>query len=424
MLYELWRQTVEQHPDQWALRELASGRSWTFQELDDAARQADETRGPIRYPQGEGIDFLLTLIDGWRRGQVLCPLDPGQSIPPLAGIPEDCVHLKTTSATTGKPRVVAFTASQLVADVDNITATMKLRPDWPNLGVISLAHSYGFSSLVLPLVLRGIPLILANTGLPEVVRQAAEQFGPITLPAVPALWQTWHQAGSITRGIRLAISAGAPLPRSLELEVHESAGVKIHNFYGASECGGIAYDATEQPRREFTCVGRPMHGVEVSIADGGCLSVRSKAVGQGYWPEPEDNLGHGHYLSNDFAELRGDEIHLLGRASDVINVAGRKVLPEIIERALSDHPEVTTCLVFGAPARDSRGEIIVALIAARGTPDPAELRRFLSARLPAWQVPRDWCAVAGLDANERGKISRAEWRRRYLLRDGRITGLG
>jgi long-chain acyl-CoA synthetase len=38
---------------------------------------------------------------------------------------------------------------------------MGLRPDWPNLGVISLAYSYGFSNLVLPLLLHGIPLFLA-----------------------------------------------------------------------------------------------------------------------------------------------------------------------------------------------------------------------------------------------------------------------
>ena len=53
-----------------------------------------------------------------------------------------------------------------MADAENIVATMGLRPDWPNLGVISLAHSYGFSNLVLPLLLHGIPLILAPVPLP------------------------------------------------------------------------------------------------------------------------------------------------------------------------------------------------------------------------------------------------------------------
>ena len=52
---------------------------------------------------------------------------------------------------------------------------MGLRADWPNLGVISLAHSYGFSNLILPLLLHGIPLILAPAPLPEIIRRAAER---------------------------------------------------------------------------------------------------------------------------------------------------------------------------------------------------------------------------------------------------------
>jgi len=34
--------------------------------------------------------------------------------------------------------------------------------------------------------------------------------------------------------------------------------------------------------------------------------------------------------------------------------------------------------------------------------------------LPAWQVPREWWFVDGLESNRRGKLSRAEWRKRYL----------
>ena len=81
------------------------------------------------------------------------------------------------------------------ADAENIVATMGLRADWPNLGVISLAHSYGFSNLVLPLLLHGIPLILAPAPLPEIIRRAAESRKSITLAAVPAMWRAWHEAG-------------------------------------------------------------------------------------------------------------------------------------------------------------------------------------------------------------------------------------
>ena len=47
----------------------------------------------------------------------------------------------------------------------------------------------------------------------------------------------------------------------------------------------------------------------------------------------------------------------------------------------------------------------------------AELKQFLLARLPAWQVPREWRFVDSLAGNTRGKISRAEWRRKFQPRE-------
>jgi len=123
---------------------------------------------------------------------------------------------------------VAFAAEQLAADPENIVATMGLRPDWPNLGVISLAHSYGFSNLVLHSCCTGIPLFLGPSPLPEALRRAAaEAGGPITLAAVPALWRAWLEAGAIPPNVRLAISAGAPLPLDLERAVYARHGLRF-----------------------------------------------------------------------------------------------------------------------------------------------------------------------------------------------------
>ena len=96
---------------------------------------------------------------------------------------------------------------------------MGMRPDWPNLGVISMAYSYGFSNLVLPLLLHGIPLFLAPAPLPEILRGAAKAHWNLTVAGVPALWHAWHKAGVILNNVRLAISAGAPLPLTLEQAV-------------------------------------------------------------------------------------------------------------------------------------------------------------------------------------------------------------
>jgi acyl-coenzyme A synthetase/AMP-(fatty) acid ligase len=417
MLYGRWRQIVCEHRHELALCDLASGQSWTFGQLDAAVEATVATADSILFPQGISADFVFTVLRAWRAGKVTCPLEAGQTAPDFSRLPSGSVHLKTTSATTDVPRLIAFTAEQLAADAENIVATMGLRPDWPNLGVISLAHSYGFSNLVTPLLLHGVPLILADSPLPETVLHAAKTVENITLPAVPALWRAWHEAKAIPSNVRLAISAGAPLPLPLELAVFEATAIKLHNFYGASECGGIAYDASTGPRADATCVGAPLRNVQLTVNEEGCLEVRSRAVGENYWPAPSPDLSPGCYRTSDLAELRDGLVFLRGRSSDLINVAGRKVSPESIERALLTHPAVGECLVFGAPSDEAeRSEIIVACVAVRSGAAADGLRQFLLAKLPAWQVPRQWVFVESLPTNQRGKLSRAEWRRRLLER--------
>lgn len=411
MLYERWQQIAREHANEWAVVDVPLDRHWTFAEL---ARVAEESvaKAPVTFAQGHSVDFVLAVLAAWRERRPVCPLERGQSAPELGEVPAEAAQVKLTSATTGPAKAILFTAEQMQADADNIVATMGLRPDWPNLGFISLAHSYGFSNLVTPLLLHGIPLVLAWPPLPEMLRKAATGSREFTLAAVPALWQAWHGARAISSNVRLAISAGAPLPLELEHDVFASAGLKIHNFYGASECGGIAYDATVAPRHDASCVGGPMRNVQLSVNVEGCLEVRSRAVGLTYFPEKEA-LGNGVFVTSDLAEIVKDRVYLRGRASDLINVAGRKVAPERIERELLQHANMRDCLVLGLPDTDaSRGESIAAVIVARTPISEAELREFLLKRLSAWQIPRLWHFVDELPRNERGKISRAEWRQK------------
>jgi acyl-CoA synthetase (AMP-forming)/AMP-acid ligase II len=367
------------------------------------------------FPQGNSPEFVLSVLAAWCSQKTVCPLEPGQAAPEFTGAPSSCVHFKITSATTGAARLVAFNADQLAADAENIVATMSLRPDWPNLGVISMSHSYGFSNLVLPLLLHGIPLILAPSPLPEAIRLAAQTGPALTLAAVPALWRTWQEAGAIPPNVRLAISAGAPLPANLEQAVFDASGLKVHNFYGSTECGGIAYDASDTPRADDACVGTPMRNVNLSLDENGCLTVRSRAVGATYWPEPADSLGAGRFQTSDLVEIKDGLVFLRGRLSDQINVAGRKVSPTAIEHALMQHPSVRGCVVFGVSDHDAgRAETIVACVEAKRPVTSEALRTFLGERIPAWQVPREWRFVDSLLENQRGKIPRAEWRRRHL----------
>jgi acyl-CoA synthetase (AMP-forming)/AMP-acid ligase II len=411
MLYERWQEVARAQAGELALFDVAAARRWTFRELEESAERLSNAKIDVIYPCGASVDFLAAVLSAWRFRRVCCPLEVGQPGINLTCWPEEMAQVKVTSATTGRPRLVAFTAGQLAADAQNIVATMGLRPEWPNLGVISLAHSYGFSNLVTPLLLHGIPLVVVPAPLPETVRRAASDFPGVTLPAVPALWRAWDEAGAIPANVRLAISAGAPLPLSVERNIFERSGLKIHNFYGATECGGIAYDSNDSPRMDGSYVGRAMKNVTLSPNADGCLEVRGPAVGETYWPEPEPGLAGGCYRTSDLVELRDGCVFLRGRAGDLINVAGRKLSPEIIEQTLLAHEAVRDCLVFGAPDPDAkRGDIIVACLVSRSPVKEDQLKQYLLERLPAWQVPREWRFVDSLAPNARGKLSRAEWR--------------
>lgn len=415
MLYDRWREVVRNFGNEVALRDLASGKRWTFAQLDSLT--ATNSSDPVVFPQSAAIDFVTTVLLGWKSGAVVCPLEPGQTRPQFPLPPKNIVHLKSTSASTGPARLVAFTAEQLAADARNIVATMGLRRDWPNLGVISLAHSYGFSNLITPLLLHGIPLVVTNSPLPESIGNALRAIGSATLAGVPALWRAWFDAGVLSStNARLGISAGAPLPINLERDIFEHCGIKVHNFYGSTECGGIAYDGSDEPRTDASYVGEPMKGVELSVADDGCLEVTSDAVGETYWPEPRERLAQRRFGTTDLAEIIDGGVYLRGRLTDVINVAGRKISPETIESVLLKHPRVRQCVVFGVPEYDR--ERIVACVVADPHTTADELKHLVLNHLPAWQLPRDFWFVKELPADHRGKLPRAAVRERYLARRG------
>src|SRR5690348_9425187 len=121
MLYHSWRQVAEANRDRLALCETCTGRRWTFRQLAAAAEAEPADTSPIAFPQAASADFVLQLLRAWRCNQLVCPVETGHPAPLISGpLPRGIVHVKTTSATTGTPRLVAFTAEQLVADAKNI----------------------------------------------------------------------------------------------------------------------------------------------------------------------------------------------------------------------------------------------------------------------------------------------------------------
>ncbi len=420
-LYHRWLEVAASGGAALAVREVAGGRDWSFAQVRELAAQAAPCP-PLLHSSARGLDLIVDVLRAWRDGTVLLA-DDGSGVPPPspAMLQPGVCHLKVTSGSTGPPRHVQFRPEQLAADAAQIVATMGLRPDWPNLGLISLAHSYGFSNLVLPLLLHGVPLWLLDNPLPETLRRVLDTPQPLTLAAVPAMWQAWDRVGLDFTPVRLAISAGAPLPAALEAAVFARTGLKIHNFYGSSECGGIAYDRTSEPRTQATLAGTPMAGVAFACDPASaCLRITSAAVAEGYVAagpaaDAAAGPGAGTWLAQDVVRI--DEqgaVHLLGRAGDFISVAGHKFSPTLIEDVLRRVPGVRHCVVFGVPSpNEIRVEDVVACVNLTAETDLHLLKSAFTA-LPSTYCPRHWWRCDDLHPDARGKLSRSRWRERWL----------
>src|SRR5260370_39823850 len=86
-------------------------------------------------------------------------------------------------------------------------------------------------------------------------------------------------------------------------------------------------------------------------AEASQVRDRTAAVGDGYFPEPdEEKLGDGVFVPDDLLARRGSGFKIVGRVSDVINVAGKKVNPAEIEEVLLRFPGVRQAVAFGRPA--------------------------------------------------------------------------
>lgn len=461
-LIDRWQRVLSQQGDKPAVWEWSEGSQMPevvrFTDLDAAAerkvRKLLEGGGdgpdlaPVVVVAAGSVAAVVTdVLAAWKAGRAAVLEEAGEA-PPLPGRPWPgslpVALVKRTSGSTGRARHLLFSAGQLAADVDQLMPSMALDPAWINLAAVSPAHSYGFSNLVTPLLLHGMRLVAPGSVLPQALRRAQEWLAsaggpaaPLVIPAVPAMWRAWLQAGAVDPAlVARAISAGAPLPSALERKALKTSGLKIHNFYGSSECGGIAYDDGEELRSEPGMVGRPVAGVTLEIDSDGRVVVHSRACALGVW-KPSGNVarevvGDGRFVSTDLGRIGDDGgLRLVGRADDVVNLAGRKVNPEAIEAVLRTHDLVEHCVVFGIDSGDAaRGHELVACVRLRdgggalaGDSHGDSLRRWLAERLPSWQRPRHWWVCKDLAPDVRGKIPREGWRRRYLeARSGDQTG--
>jgi long-chain acyl-CoA synthetase len=376
----------------------------------------------LRIVRSLGAAALLRCRHPWPQGPddwtLTRPAPEAGAPPPLPPRPELAV-IKLTSGSTGLPRGIATPAEALIADDANLTATMGIRPDDRLLTAIPLAHSYGLSSLAMPALLRGAPLVLPEAGTLFDPFEAMEREGATVFPTVPAYLDALLRLSEPPRRpptLRLVLTAGALLAPATAGGFRETFGLPVHVFYGASECGGICYDR-EGSAGERGTVGTPVDGVQVCLepveptdssdTEGGVVTVRSAAVAAGYLPDPGPRLADGRFVGGDLAAWENGELVLRARLDDLVNIKGKKVNPREVEEVLGALPGVDEVVVLGVPVPGRSGERLRAVIACSRVPLTVDqVLSWCRERLAPHKVPRSVILVPELPRTPRGKLDR------------------
>lgn len=460
-LLQAWNETVVRKRDAPAILSTSGEIARTFGDIEQVTLELSQSLGA--FTEGEILAVQIGNHDAWpsiviaclRRGLVVLPLEQSvsqqqrdealklckvsgtvfvghgagglqisrleTSATPLNWGEHRPALLKLTSGTTATPRAVRFRSQQLLADCIQICESMGITCDDLNFGVIPISHSYGFSNLLTPLIACGVPMVVSRDRTPRAILADVARSEATVFPGMPVFYQAFcemEQLPALSK-LRLCISAGAPLPRAIAKKFQEKFNLPIHSFYGASECGGICYDREAMDADEGF-VGGLMKGVNIEMIDSGAsasqVRVRSAAVGDGYFPEPEnEKLGAGMFVPDDLLSRTDSGFKIVGRVSDVINVAGKKVNPAEVEAHLLRFTGVRQAVVFGRPAGPGglRNEEVSACVVTEPGIREIDLLQFCRTELSTWQVPKQIFIVDAIPANERGKISRRELSRHF-----------
>jgi acyl-CoA synthetase (AMP-forming)/AMP-acid ligase II len=382
VLWSLWRANKNRP----AL--IEPGRIWTVSEITAAARQLSVNSPVVPIREPNGAQWFIRFLAAQRVGATALPLDPSSPVVPRVSARGCCVKL--TSGTTAKFKPVYCSARHLINDGRNVIATMGIRPSDRNLALIPFGHSYGLGNLVMPLILQGTPVVCGQTIAPREILELIRRYDVTVFPTVPAVLRALATLDAKKpASLRLVISAGAPLSPEIAQQFYRRYGIKIHNFYGASETGGICYDRTGNATLAGRGVGKPLKNVRVKIRrDGRVVVGRQVLADFGAW--------------NQYGELR-----LLGRAGVVANIGGRKVSPAEVERTLRLVPGVSDAWV--TVLKDKRGDdYLAAAVETRRL----EVESMLRGKLALWQFPKRYFLAAILPRTDRGKLDIAALRAR------------
>jgi benzoate-CoA ligase family protein len=347
------------------------------------------------------------------------------------GVDEPCYWLYS-SGTTGRAKGVVHLHGDMLACVTPYAQeVVQIEPEDSTFSVARLFFSYGLvNSLFLPL-LAGASAILTPRR-PDVSHtlNVVRRFQPTLFFSVPTSFAqlTAAMAGSSERpcaSVRLAISAGEPLPEPLYRRWREVTGVEVLDGLGSTEVGYIFCSnlaGRVRPGSSGTLLGDHQarvvdeHGQDVPDGQSGELWVKAASTALFYWNQRERTKQTfcGEWLRTGDRYVRDADGYFWyqGRNNDVFKVSGQWVSPLEIESCLLTHPEVQECAVIGATDAEGLMKPKAFVVRRPGSRVEArELQAHVKERLQPYKYPRWVAFVDELPKTASGKVQR------YLLRE-------
>ena len=313
--------------------------------------------------------------------------------PVMPRIPFDqkivCVY---TSGSTGKPQPHIKTFGRMqqcaIAEAERMWAVAG--GPCAVLGTVPFQHMYGLESSVLLPIFGGGKLTSRQPFFPADIISALEE-----LPE-PSLFVTtpFHLRKLIDANIQFPrvaaiLSATAPLSPELAMDVEVRFGAPLMEIYGSTETGQIA---TRRPT---------MHAEWEVYADIKLTQKQGAIIAQG---------GHleGAQVLNDVVELlENSRFRLLGRNSDMINIAGKRNSLAFLNHLLTSLPGVQDG-VFYMPDNGTENEAIrpAAFVVAMGL-NSANILAALRLHVAPLFLPRPIVFLDHLQRDANGKIPAA-----------------
>jgi long-chain acyl-CoA synthetase len=363
----------------------------------------------------------------------LSALDAGHSdnLPPSVSNDGDFL-LIYTSGSTGSPKAVVFDQTAEFAGNASLIEMWDIGCTDVTLVALPLGFLYGLSTAAATGLQAGGEVVILRKFHPRDVFKALIERDVTIFHGVPTMFSmmlNFAEAENLQfdlSGVRLLISAGAPLAEDLRQRFEQRFGKRIDDYYALTEARPVFGRHADDPNiPPLGAIGKVAPGVQVHVVgdadrvlgtgEQGELVLRAPGMFRRYAKADEATvkvlspLGFrtgdiGYYDERSY-------FYLTGRIKDIIIRGGAKIAPAEVEGALMAHEDVELAAVIGK-ADATFGEVVAAFVTLRveAQTTAQELRDHCVRRLAEYKVPAFVKIIASMPLGSTGKIDKTALR--------------